>query len=158
MHRRYRIAALAAVAVLAGGIATQSGLQANVGPSIVYVDESGVALGGYDPVGYYRTGAATPGDDAYELRYDGSVYHFASVENLTSFEADPARYLPRYGGFCAYGVRMGRKLPIDPTAFDIVDGRLYLFLDRATRHTWHQDETGNIQIADKIWPELMRAD
>jgi hypothetical protein len=53
---------------------------------------------------------------------------------------------------------MGRKLPIDPTAFDIVDGRLYLFLDRATRHTWHQDETGNIQIADKIWPELMRAD
>jgi YHS domain-containing protein len=140
-------AALLVVAMAAGAHAQK-----------VNTASGGVAVKGYDVVAYVVAAAPAQGSAQFEHRIGGTVYRFASAANLAAFEADPGRYLPGYGGFCAYGVRMGRKLPIDPTAFEIVDGRLYLFLDRATKLTWHQDQAGNIQIADKIWPELARTE
>jgi len=154
MKIRPVIVALSLLAAVAGGFAIKSNLQAHAVPQAVNVSEGGLALGGYDVVAYSTTGAATPGKTIYRVDHDGAVYRFASRKNLLAFETDPQRYLPAYGGYCAYGIRMGRKLPIDPTAFETVDGQLYVFLDRATKLTWEEDRAANIQIADKIWPDL----
>lgn len=154
MKIRSIIIALSLLAAVAGGFAIKSNLRAHAVPQAVNATEGGVALGGYDVVAYSTSGTATPGKTIYRANLDGAVYRFASRENLLAFEADPPRYLPAYGGYCAYGIRMGRKLPIDPTAFETVDGQLYVFLDRATKLTWEEDQTANIQIADKIWPDL----
>lgn len=154
MKIRPVIIALSLLAALAGGFAIKSNLRAHAVPQTVNVAEGGVALSGYDVVAYSTAGTATPGKTIYRANHDGAVYRFASRENLLAFEADAPRYLPAYGGYCAYGIRMGRKLPIDPTAFETVDGQLYVFLDRATRLTWEEDQAANIQIADKIWPDL----
>ena len=99
-------------------------------------------------------GAPVPGKSALEHEIGGVVYRFASEENRLRFKADPQRYLPAYGGFCAYGVRAGRKLPADPTAWRIVDGRLFLLLNRGTKTIWELDLGENIATADTIWPKI----
>lgn len=154
MKLRLAVVALLLTVALGSGLAFKSHLQADVPPRTGNVDDGGIALAGYDVVAYATTGQAMPGTPRYSSRHDNAVYHFTSAENRTAFEADPGRYRPEYGGYCAYGVRMGRKLPIDPTAFERVDGKLYVFLDRATKLTWKEDKGSNIQIANRIWPDL----
>ena len=119
------------------------------------VNAGNVMLKGYDPVAYFGTnGSPKQGDPAFSARHDGVVYHFASAENISRFKQNPERYVPQYGGFCSYGVRMGQKLDIDPNAFRIVDERLFLQLDLGARLTWMKDEAENIVIADDIWQKL----
>ncbi len=154
MKLRLAFVALLLIVALGSGLAFKSHLQADVPPQTANVDDSGIAVAGYDVVAYATTGQAMPGLPRFSSRHDGAVYRFASTKHRTAFEADPDRYLPEYGGYCAYGVRMGRKLPIDPTAFEQVDGKLYVFLDRATKLTWKEDKGSNIQIANRIWPDL----
>lgn len=117
--------------------------------------EGRIAVSGYDPVAYFTEGAPVPGLRAYEHESGGAVYRFASEENRRRFAADPQRYKPAYGGFCAYGVRTGRKFPTDPTAWRIVDGRLYLLLNPATKAIWDLELENNIEIADAIWPQIV---
>lgn len=114
-----------------------------------------IAANGYDPVAYFTDGVPTPGDPAYEHAVDGAVYRFASEENRRRFAADPQRYVPAYGGFCAYGVRTGRKFPSDPAAWRIVEGRLFLLLNAATKAIWDLEVRNNIEIADAIWPQIL---
>ncbi|MBE9564370.1 MAG: hypothetical protein IMF17_03920, partial [Proteobacteria bacterium] len=70
------------------------------------------------------------------------------------FRLMPEQYAPMYGGYCAYGVRMGKKLDIDPLAFEINDGHLYVLLNRSTHRIWKQDMEKNIQISDMLWPQI----
>ena len=120
----------------------------------VNVDEDGVILGGFDPVAYFTAGKPVEGKSRYSHSWNGAVYRFASAENLEAFKGAPEKYAPAYGGFCSYGVRVGKKLAIDPAAWEVVDGRLFVQLDRGTRSLWLEERDKNIAIGDRIWPSI----
>ena len=114
------------------------------------LDETGLLMQGYDPVSYHDAGPQR-GNRNLEASYQGARIHFVSEGNLERFLDDPERYMPAYGGYCAYGVRMGQKFDIDPFSYHVSGGRLYLMLDRSTRLLWAQNREHNIGIADRIW-------
>ena len=118
----------------------------------------GVAIRGYDPVAYFRDGGARLGKPEFSVQHGGATWRFASAEHKALFEADPARYLPAYGGFCAYGTSRGYLVKIEPEAWSIVDGRLYLNYDLGVRKTWLGDKRKYIIRADGNWPRLGSAD
>jgi YHS domain-containing protein len=120
-------------------------------------ESGGVALKGHDPVAYFTDNAAVRGSDAFTATHDGVTYKFASAANRDAFVAAPARYLPRYGGFCAYGAAEGYKADIDPRAFSIVEGKLYLNYDSDIRTKWEKDVPGYIGKADRNWPAVSRS-
>jgi hypothetical protein len=115
---------------------------------------SGVAIGGYDPVAYFTEGRPVRGSRRHRLAWNDALWFFASGEHLEAFAAEPERYAPRYGGFCAYGVAQNYKVKIDPHAWSIVDGRLYLNYDRRVQETWIKDTRRYIAEADRNWPAL----
>jgi hypothetical protein len=86
--------------------------------------------------------------------WQGTTWIFASAENRDRFQADPERYAPQYGGYCAYAVSKGHTASIDPKAWTIVDGKLYLNYSKGVKKKWEQDVPGNIVKADKNWPDL----
>lgn len=112
-----------------------------------------MALHGYDPVSYIA-GSPVPGGQAIFAMHDGVRYLFSSVDNHVQFALQPERYIPKYGGYCAYGVRMGKKLDVDPLAYEVKDESLYLLLNRATHALWKRDMVENIQIANDTWPKI----
>ncbi|MEM6680500.1 MAG: YHS domain-containing (seleno)protein [Pseudomonadota bacterium] len=114
----------------------------------------GVLIEGYDPVAYIEQGYPRKGDPDYEVLHDGVTVFFADEENMALFVDDPDRFMPAYGGFCSYGVRMGQKLDINPRAFTIKNGRLFLQHDFGTQSVWRMDEAENIEIADSVWPRI----
>jgi YHS domain-containing protein len=118
----------------------------------------GVAIHGYDPVAYFRDGGPRPGKPEFAVRHGGATWHFAGAEHKALFEADPERYLPAYGGFCAYGTSRGYLVKIEPEAWSIVDGRLYLNYDLGVRETWARRTKTYIARADGNWPRLMAKD
>lgn len=118
--------------------------------------ENGVALRGTDVVAYFTVGAALPGKPEFRHDWNGTTWHFASAQNRDAFAADPARYAPQYGGFCAWAVANNYTAPIDPDAWRIVDGKLYLNYSRAIRLRWDMMRQSNIAKADANWPELSR--
>lgn len=113
--------------------------------------KDGVGLSGYDPVAYFTVGQPTVGDAAHSAEYDGVTYHFASADNQATFEADPAKYAPAYGGYCAFGTAMGRKFPGDPQQWSIVDDKLYVNLNAKIKERWSADIPGFIKGADNNW-------
>lgn len=118
--------------------------------------ENGLALGGFDATSYRGGLKAEPGSRRIVSEIDGVEYRFASSDAKAKFDADPAAFLPEYGGYCAYGVRMGKRLPIDPEAWAVVDDRLFVFLDRATQQRWEEEREVNIAIADRLWVDLIK--
>ena len=116
--------------------------------------EGGAAIRGTDPVAYHLEGRPVPGRPEFAHAWGGATWHFASSANRGMFAAEPARYAPAYGGFCAYAVARGYTAPIDPMAWRIVEGRLYLNYDLRTRALWARDIPGEIARADRHWPGL----
>ena len=114
----------------------------------------GLAVHGHDVVAYVTAGAPTLGSAEFSAVYEDATYRFASAENLAAFEADPAKYVPAYGGFCAYGVAVGKKFDGDPRFWKVVDGRLYLNLNRDIQAKWTEDIPGNIVEANANWAEI----
>ena len=112
------------------------------------------ALHGYDAVSYFSEGKAVRGNGKHTHWHDGVSYLFSSEENKDTFAQAPERYLPQYGGFCAFGTSMSRKFDGDPEVWRIVDGRLYLNVDRDIEKTWFKDIPGNIVKADRNWPKI----
>ncbi len=123
-------------------------------PAAVNVSAAGLAIEGYDPVAYFAAGRPTPGDPRFTAVHEGATYRFASEDHRRRFLAEPARYVPVYGGFCAYGVSQGYKVKIDPTVFRIVDGRLYLNYDPSIGRRWARDIPGYIRSANANCPGL----
>ena len=115
-------------------------------------------LHGYDPVSYFEADAPAEGSSAHAAVHGGATYYFASAENRATFLADPERFAPEYDGYCSYGVSLGQKFDIDPLAYRIVEGRLFVQLDHGTRDVWMQAEAENIQRADQNWPALKPLD
>lgn len=146
--RRHFLTAAAAVAI-AG--ATVSVVPAHAAKMNLL---DGVAIQGYDPVAYVTQSAAVEGDAGITADYNGATYQFASAANRDAFAADPARYAPQYGGFCAFAVSKGYTAPIDPQAFTVVDNKLYLNYSPSVRSLWSKDIPGNIVKGDSNWPKL----
>lgn len=113
-----------------------------------------LALHGYDPVAYFTAGQPTRGSDELAYVHDGAAYRFSSQANLDAFKAEPARYAPQYGGFCAYGVAVGKKFDGDPTLWKIEEGKLYLNLNEQIYATFLKDIDGNVEKADGNWPRI----
>jgi YHS domain-containing protein len=114
----------------------------------------GLALRGYDPVAYFTEGQPVIGKATYTATYNQAAYQFATEANLQAFKAHPERYVPQYGGFCAFGVSVGAKFDGDPQLWKIVDGKLYLNLNPDIQEQWEKDIPGHIGKADKHWPVI----
>ena len=121
---------------------------------LVNVDSDGVAIKGYDPVAYFTDHKAEKGSASFTSTYQGATYQFNSAAHKALFDGNPAKYAPQYGGFCTYGVSKGDAAPADPTAFNIIDGKLYLQYSPIVRTLFNQDPAGNLKNADANWPKL----
>ena len=119
--------------------------------------EDGIAVRGTDVVAYFTEGRAVAGHPEFAVAWRGATWRFASAGNRDRFATDPERYAPAYGGFCAYAVSEGYIAPVDPEAWRIVDGRLFLNYSPAIKRRWEQDMPGRIARADANWPGLSRA-
>jgi YHS domain-containing protein len=120
----------------------------------VNTDKSGLGLKGYDPVAYFTRAAAVKGDPQFTAAYEGVTYRFSSAGNKAVFESSPAKYAPQFGGYCAWAVSQGYTAPIDPNAFQIVDGRLLLQYSLGIREKFGKDTAGNLAKADANWPKV----
>jgi hypothetical protein len=118
------------------------------------LDRAGLAIRGYDPVAYFREGKAVPGRAEFTAVHDAATYRFASAANRDAFAAAPARYLPAYGGYCAWAAAQGYKADADPQAFTVVGDRLFLNYNRDVHRTWERDVAGNVAKADANWPRI----
>ncbi|QFT31111.1 YHS domain-containing (seleno)protein [Roseibium porphyridii] len=113
--------------------------------------KGGAAIGGTDPVAYFTEGKPVAGSDEYTFTYDDVTWKFSSEENRDKFAAEPAKYAPQYGGFCAFGAAMGFKVPVVPEAWSIVDGKLYLNNSLKVQERFEQDVPGHINNATLNW-------
>ena len=120
----------------------------------VNTDTQMVALHGYDTVAYFTDGHPVKGDARFMVDYHGVHYDFASQNHADKFRADPAAYLPQFGGFCAIGTSYGQKVDIDPLSWRIVDGKLYLNFDPSVQKLFNKDVPGTISRADGQWPKI----
>ena len=111
-------------------------------------------ISGYDPVAYFADGKAVRGSGYHVAVVDGVTYAFASVEHKKQFEANPQKYLPAYGGYCAYGLGVGKKFVADPEVWKIVNGILYLNLDKGIQEKWEKDIPGYIKKGDANWATM----
>lgn len=116
---------------------------------------SGVAIRGYDTVAYHTQGVAIPGSDSFTASWRGANWKFGSAEHRDLFVADPEKYAPRFGGYCAYGVAFGSLLKIEGDQWVIVDGRLYLNFDEEWLQKWKQNAQELIALAEIQYPQLV---
>ncbi|HSG76759.1 MAG TPA: YHS domain-containing (seleno)protein [Burkholderiales bacterium] len=121
----------------------------------VFSDREG-AIGGYDPVAFFTFAAAIKGSPRITHQWRGATWHFAHSGNRDAFAADPEKYAPQYGGYCAYGVAQGYVVGIDPAAWTVVGDKLYFNYSPDVRRTWRQDVPGYVRKADANWPEVLR--
>lgn len=150
------ISAAVALAVLCASGPALAVDEANVAPGLTY---GGAPLGlhGADPVALLDLGMNAGGNASYSAVHDGVAYYFASADNLKAFEANPERYAPQYGGFCAYGVSVGKKFDGDPSYAAVLDDKLYVFLNEAVFNAYLKDEAGTIEKAEGNWTRIEHA-
>ncbi len=115
------------------------------------------AIGGYDPVAYFTDHAAVRGTAEHAFDWHGARWLFASEEHRALFASSPARYAPAYGGYCAFAAADGRLVTIDPQAFHVEGGRLFLNYSLDIRRQWLANRAHFIEQADQRWPELSRS-
>jgi YHS domain-containing protein len=140
----------AAALVILTAVAASSAL-AQQGHTAQNVDDNGLILSGYDAVAYQTQAKAVRGSALFTATHDGAIYRFASAENRDAFKAAPAKYAPAYGGYCAMGVAMGKKLPVDPTAFTVANGKLFLNVNKDVQGMFAKDVASNDAMARKNW-------
>lgn len=145
-----------------------SGVMAAVGAALLFISctssspppmnttRDGLAVKGYDVVAYFAEGRPVKGLPEFEHEWNGAKWRFSSSGNLELFKASPEKYAPRYGGYCAYAVSRGTTADIDPEQWSIVDGKLYLNLDKGVQKKWREDIPGNIEKADRNWPGVLK--
>ena len=114
-----------------------------------------VAIEGTDPVAYFRESRPVKGKSQYPFQWRGAQWRFSSEENRALFAKNPEKYAPRYGGYCAWAVSQGYTAGIDPEAWSIVDGKLYLNYSRDVQKQWQADREALIKKADINWPRLL---
>ncbi len=148
-----KILARALVFAVAVGVSTLAG-PALAGGLINATFLGGTAIEGHDPVAYFTEGKPVEGSSAHTYQWKGATWKFASRENRDSFAASPRNFAPQYGGYCAWAVAQGSTASIDPDAWRIVDGKLYLNYSKSIQNRWAQDIPGNIAKGDANWPMI----
>lgn len=142
--------------VIAAATAQLSAPSAAAAEDPVYTGTfSDLAAGGYDVVAYFREGRPVEGRGDHEFEWNGATWRFSSAENLAAFKADPEKFAPQYGGYCAWAVSQGYTASSDPEAWRIVDDKLYLNYSKSVQATWEQDIPGNIAKAESNWPKVL---
>ena len=117
---------------------------------------SDLAIKGYDPVAYFKESKAVAGSKQFEFEWMGATWRFSSGENLNTFKANPEKYSPQYGGYCAYAVSQDSLAGIDPTQFTIVNDKLYLNYNAKIQKEWLSKRDTYIKDADKNWPAVLQ--
>lgn len=117
--------------------------------------EKGVAVDGTDVVAYFTESRPVKGDPSITHNWNGTTWQFASAANRDAFAADPERYAPQYGGYCAYAVSEGYTASTTPEAWRIVDGKLYLNYSRRIQRRWERNIPGRIKDANANWPNVL---
>jgi YHS domain-containing protein len=147
LYQRFYLACLILLAAFLAGCGT---------PYATVKNTTGdpVMLLGYDPVAYFTQGKPVKGTPQHQVKLPERSYYFASAEHKALFEANAAKYEPQYGGFCSSGAAYAIKLGSDPTSWQILDGRLFIFGDVLGHEAWKIDPAWNIGHADKLWPEI----
>ncbi|MBP0017205.1 MAG: hypothetical protein J7647_06550 [Cyanobacteria bacterium SBLK] len=120
-----------------------------------FSDNRGVAIRGTDPVAYFTQERSVTGKSEFSHTWSETTWWFASAENRDRFAADPERYAPQYGGFCAWAVSQGYTAPIDPEAWKVVNDKLYLNYNKGVQRRWEKDIPGNIRKANANWPGVL---
>ena len=115
------------------------------------------AIRGFDPVAYFSENKPVKGKSDLTYTWQDVAWSFATQANLDAFKANPGKYAPQYGGYCAYGLSEGHKAPTDPDAFTIVDDKLYLNYNPKVKTMWSKDRDARIKTADTNWPKLKDA-
>lgn len=114
------------------------------------------AAQGYDVVTYHTDKRPLRGNGNFVATHDGATYQFSSQKNLEIFKANPAKYVPAYNGYCAFGVSVGKKFIGDPEVWRVIDGKTYLNLDAGIQNEWLKDVPGRIQTADSTWKKIKK--
>ena len=116
---------------------------------------SKAAVDGFDPVAFFTDSKPVNGSPFITSTYEGATYYFASEEHKKLFEGNPDKYVPQYGGFCAFGVGEGALFPVDIRTWQVRDGKLYLNLNPDVLKKFNADFAGHIAKAEKNWPDLV---
>lgn len=116
----------------------------------------GTALKGYDPVAYFKEGRPVKGKDEFRHDWMGAKWYFATAANRDEFVRNPEKYAPQFGGYCAWAVAHGYTASIDPEAWRIVDGKLYLNYSKDVQKKWEADIPGFIKQGNENWPKLKK--
>lgn len=133
--------------LLALGLALHACAYTQTQSAAVYATRAG-AIEGYDPVAYFTDGKPVKGTAGITYEWNGAVWHFATAEHRRLFAANPQQYAPQYGGWCAYGWSQGYPAEIDPQAWSIVEGKLYLNYNAKVQTTWNERRAEYIRQAN----------
>lgn len=139
-----------------------AGMPARAAPPIntlkggVLGGRANVAILGYDAVAYFSDAKPVKGNPKFVQEWMGATWQFASAANRDLFKADPGKYAPQYGGYCAYGVSQGQLVGIEPDKFKVLDGKLYLNYDADVQTTWLKDPAGYVRQADARFKALLK--
>ena len=158
MNKKLKIALAAAATLAAVGFAGYHAFLWSLGlyaTEPVYQTRAG-ALDGHDPVAYFTEGAPREGSAEFVHEWQGAQWRFASAENLARFRAQPERYAPQFGGYCAWAVAHAYTAKVDPAAWHIEDGKLYLNFNAETREAWLANKAAFIRDAAANWPAVIR--
>ncbi|GAB5375322.1 MAG: YHS domain-containing (seleno)protein [Acuticoccus sp.] len=153
MNRVPTLCAAALAAILALTPAAMAADEYNVSNGLTLTGNP-LGLHGVDPVSMFKSEAPRIGDAVHTSKHDGVDYYFATAAAQQLFEADPEAHLPQYGGFCAFGVYKGKKLDGDVRYADIVDGKLYLFVNAAIFEAYLTNRDEVLSIAEETWPGI----
>ena len=124
---------------------------------LVNLNEKGVIIEGYDPVAYFTDNMPVKGTEQFGVKYHGATYWFTSAEHADLFKKEPEQYLPQYGAFCGYAVSIGKLRPVDPTIYQIENGRLILQHTKEAYDLFNKDLKTSVIKADENWPGLESA-
>ena len=122
----------------------------------IYTSSSNVAIGGYDAVSYFGASGPVVGKSAHSTQWNGATWQFASAENLSTFQADPEKYAPQYGGYCAFAVGHNALAPGNPLNWHIENDKLYLNLNNGVQQRWLSNRRDLISKADRNFSGLIR--
>ena len=126
--------------------------------SLLNLEKNGLAIQGYDPVAFFTQGHPVKGNQQFESQYKGARYWFETLDDKKLFDANPAKYEPQFGGFCAYAVSQGHTAAVKIEAWQIVNGRLLMQYDLDVKKKFNKDTAGNLQKADQNWPGVVQKD
>ncbi|WP_428408227.1 YHS domain-containing (seleno)protein [Hyphococcus sp.] len=152
MFQSFARNSLAAVAFLVAAIAPAAAFAEDP----VYTGRfSNLAVDGYDPVAYFTEGEPVKGDKNFAADYNGAQWRFASADNLAAFKADPEKYAPQYGGYCAWAISQNYTARGNPMNWTIVEDKLYLNYNNEIQKRWEADIPSFIAKADENWPGVL---